>query len=32
MSPADMNRALGRAGVRYTDVEKVGLLGLVRIQ
>jgi hypothetical protein len=27
-----MQRALDRTGVRHTDVDKVGLLGLVRIQ
>lgn len=32
MSPTDMYSALNRAGARYTDVERVRLLGLVRIQ
>lgn len=32
MSPTDMYRALDRAGAKYMDVERVGLLGLVRIQ
>ena len=32
MSPTDMYRALDRAGAKYMDVERVSLLGLVRIQ